>query len=54
MYPPSWKYKEMAILDPTKPIPDELKIVDQRREVAQRPYKLKHELDKEYRERGMM
>ena len=44
----------MIIIDQTKPIPVELQIVDQRREIAQRPYRLKHELDKEYRERGMM
>ena len=27
-FPPSWKYREMIILDNTKPILEELKIVD--------------------------
>lgn len=51
--PPSWKYRETVILDRTKPIPEEIKIVDQRVKNAKKRYELRNNLEEQYRDKDI-
>ena len=46
-------FREPLILDRTKPIPEELKIVDEMRNNAKRRYNLRYILENEYRDRDI-
>lgn len=48
-FPPSWKYRENLVIDPSKEVPEEVLIVQKKKEDAKKRYKVRHILDKEYK-----
>ena len=48
-FPPSWKYRENIIIDPTKEVSKEVRIVDQQKENAKRKFKLRYVIENEYK-----
>ncbi|KAL4473166.1 hypothetical protein ABPG72_007396 [Tetrahymena utriculariae] len=51
--PPSLRYRETVIFDRNKPIPEELKLIDQQRENAKKRYKIRYAVENEYHERNL-
>ncbi|EGR31993.1 hypothetical protein IMG5_098190, partial [Ichthyophthirius multifiliis] len=51
--PPSIRYRETIIFDRTKPVPEEIKLIDQQRENAKVRYKLRNAIENEYHKRNI-
>lgn len=48
-FPPSWKFRENLVIDPTKEVPEEVLLVQHRKEESKKRYKVRHYLEKEYK-----
>lgn len=47
--PPSIKNRESVIFDPTKEVPDAIKVLDQKKQNARKRYQLKYQLQDEWK-----
>eukprot|EP01016_Furgasonia_blochmanni_P003674 TRINITY_DN1143_c0_g1_i1.p1 TRINITY_DN1143_c0_g1~~TRINITY_DN1143_c0_g1_i1.p1 ORF type:complete len:578 (-),score=53.64 TRINITY_DN1143_c0_g1_i1:83-1816(-) len=51
--PATWKYRERLIMDPSKGVPEDLKIADQRKRIKKMRYELRYSMEGEYKERDV-
>lgn len=51
--PPSMKYRESIIVDPTKEIPEEIKQIDIKKKLAKTRYQIRYQLEKELADRDI-
>lgn len=49
--PPTYKYRESVLFDPSKPIPEEIKNIDKKKENNLQKYKLKYKIEQEVKGR---
>jgi hypothetical protein len=45
--PPSMKFRESIIVDPTKPIPEEIKQIDVKKKLAKKRFEIRYQVEKD-------